>query len=197
MERRKALLIVDVQNDFCPGGKLAVAEGDEVVAVLNKYTMFFSNKRLPVFASRDWHPLKTSHFKKYGGNWPQHCVQETKGAQFHPDLFLPENTIIISKGMDEDEDSYSAFLGKDLSGDGFLDILQELEIEELFIGGLATDYCVKNTVLDALDNGFEVNLLIDAIKGVDKDTSTQAIGEMIDSGAGEMTFADISKSAQE
>jgi len=197
MERRKALLIVDVQNDFCPGGKLAVAEGDEVVAVLNKYTMFFSNKRLPVFASRDWHPLKTSHFKKYGGNWPQHCVQETKGAQFHPDLFLPENTIIISKGMDEDEDSYSAFLGKDLSGDDFLDILQELEIEELFIGGLATDYCVKNTVLDALDNGFEVNLLIDAIKGVDKDTSTQAIGEMIDSGAGEMTFADISKSAQE
>ena len=192
MEKRKALLIVDVQNDFCPGGKLAIPEGDEVVAVLNKYIMIFSNKRVPIFASRDWHPLKTSHFEKYGGEWPQHCVQETKGAQFHPDLFLPENTIIISKGMNEDEDSYSAFLGKDLSGDDFLDILKELEIEELFIGGLATDYCVKNTVLDALDNGFEVSLLIDATKGVDKDNSTQAIKEMIDSGAKEMTFADIS-----
>lgn len=195
MEKKSALLIVDVQNDFCPGGKLAIPEGDRVVAVLNKYIMVFSNKRLPIFASRDWHPLKTSHFKKYGGDWPQHCIQETKGAQFHPDLFLPENTIIISKGIEEDLDSYSAFLGQNLSGDDLSDILRELEIEKLFIGGLATDYCVKNTTLDALDNGFEVSLLIDAIKGVDEEGSAQAIKEMIDSGAEEMTFADISKSA--
>jgi len=99
MERTKALLIVDVQNDFCPGGKLAVSEGDKIVPVLNKYIRLFSKKKLPIFASRDWHPRKSKHFKDFGGNWPIHCVQRTKGARFHPRLQLPKNTTIISEAF--------------------------------------------------------------------------------------------------
>ncbi|MCA9400714.1 MAG: nicotinamidase [Candidatus Omnitrophica bacterium] len=162
----KALLIIDVQKDFCPGGALAVSQGDEIVPVINQYIHYFSSRFWPVLASRDWHPRETTHFQNYGGPWPAHCVQNTKGAMFHPELKLPENATVFSKGMGYDGKSYSAFLGVNGQQMGLLDYLNAKEIRELYICGLATDYCVKESVLDALKNGFQVTLLTDAIKGV-------------------------------
>lgn len=189
---RGALLVVDVQNDFCPGGALAVAQGDRVVPVLNRYIEFFSKDKNPVIASRDWHPRQTKHFKEFGGVWPVHCVQNTPGAAFHPALKLPPRTIIVSKGMDPGKDSYSAFQAIDERGRPFLEIVKDLDVKELWIGGLATDYCVKASVLDALKH-FKVNLLIDAVKGVNikPDDSQKAMDEMIKSGAVKITFKEL------
>jgi len=194
MEEKKALLIVDVQNDFCPGGALAVREGDKIVPILNKYMMIFSRKKWPIFASRDWHPKESKHFKKFGGPWPQHCIQNTRGARLHPGLRLPKETIVISKGMDPDRDSYSAFQAVDSKGNVFFELLKSSGINELFVGGLATDYCVKSSVLDALKFGFKVKLLTDAIKGVNikSEDSEQAIGEMVRGGAEKMTLEELS-----
>ena len=190
-----ALLIVDVQNDFCPDGKLAVPEGDIIVPVLNKYISLFVRNRWPVFASRDWHPKKSAHFKAFGGQWPEHCIKDSPGAKFHPVLRLPPDAIILSKGMDPDKDSYSAFQAVDSRGNEFPHLLKTFAIKELFVGGLATDYCVKWSVLDALKFGFKVMLLTDAIRGVDlkpKD-SEAAIEEMVNLGAKKMTFEKLSR----
>lgn len=189
----KSLLIVDVQNDFCPGGALAVEHGEEVVPVLNRYAEAFAKKNLPIFASRDWHPEKTPHFKDQGGPWPAHCVQGTKGAEFHPQLRLPERAVILSKGTEYDEDSYSAFHGRNAQGVSLRDILNDLKIGELFVGGLAADYCVKNSVLDALKYGFKTYLLTDAIKGVniDPDGARKAVSEMESKGAVLTTFQEL------
>jgi len=195
MKKNYALLIVDVQNDFCPDGKLAVPEGDAIVPMLNKYISIFSRNKWPVFASRDWHPKKTVHFKDFGGQWPEHCIQDTSGAKFHPLLRLPEDAIILSGGMHPDEDGYSAFQAVDSGGNEFTHLLNTFSIKELFVGGLATDYCVKWSVLDALKFGFKVMLLADAIKGVDlkpKD-SEAAIEEMVSLGAKKMTFEKLSR----
>jgi nicotinamidase/pyrazinamidase len=164
---RDALVIVDVQNDFCPGGALAVPGGDAVVPVLNRYAARFRERGAPVFASRDWHPPRTRHFKDFGGVWPPHCVQETRGAAFHPELQLPEGTEVVSKGMDPEQDAYSVFQAETADGMPFAAALGERGVQRLFVGGLATDYCVKATVLDALKEGFEVVLLADAVGAVD------------------------------
>jgi nicotinamidase/pyrazinamidase len=195
MEEKKALLIVDVQNDFCPGGALAVPEGDKIVPVLNKYMIIFSRKKWPIFASRDWHPKESKHFKKFGGPWPEHCIRNTRGARLHPNLRLPKETILLSKGMDPDKDSYSAFQAVDAKGTDFFELLKNSGIKELFVGGLATDYCVKSSVLDALKFGFKVRLLIDAIRGVNikPEDSEQAIGEMVRGGAEKMTLEELSE----
>ncbi|NIM03524.1 bifunctional nicotinamidase/pyrazinamidase [bacterium] len=195
MEEKKALLIVDVQNDFCPGGALAVPEGDKIVPILNKYMMIFSKKKWPIFASRDWHPKESKHFKKFGGPWPEHCIQNTKGAGLHPDLRLPKETILLSKGMDPDKDSYSAFQAVDAKGTGFFELLKSSGINGLFVGGLATDYCVKSSVLDALKHVFKVKLLMDAIRGVNinPEDSEQAIEEMVRGGAEKMTLQELSQ----
>jgi len=161
MDQKRALIVVDVQNDFCPGGSLAVPSGDEVVAPLNRLIEQFLLNGEPVFKTRDWHPPMTHHFAAYGGTWPVHCVQNTKGAEFHPALIDSKHIRIISKGLG-DEDSYSGFDGTDLALQ-----LHRLGVEELWIGGLATDYCVKNTVLDALRQGFKVKALKDAMRAVD------------------------------
>ena len=192
--KTKALLIVDYQNDFCPGGALAVPQGDTIVRALNKYIDYFCRKRWPIFASRDWHPPETSHFKDYGGVWPAHCVQDTNGARFHPKLRLPKNVHVISKGMSANKDSYSAFQGEDSKGQEFLEVLRKRNVSELFVGGLATDYCVKSTVCDALKFGFKAYLLIDAIKGVNLklQDSQRAIEEMVQAGAQKMTLLDLS-----
>lgn len=178
-EKKRALLLVDVQNDFCPGGALAVAEGDQVIAPLNKLIEEFLRRGEPVFRSRDWHPRQTKHFTEFGGTWPVHCVQDTKGAEFHPDLIDDARIRTISKGMG-DEDSYSAFDGTDLTLQ-----LRQLGVEEVWVGGLATDYCVKNTVLDALKEGFEVKALEDAMRAVDvtPGDGERAIEEMRAAGA--------------
>lgn len=193
MKLKKALLIVDMQNDFCPGGALGVPGGDKIIPALNKYIAYFSKNKLPVFASRDWHPKKTVHFKKFGGVWPVHCVQNTKGAQFHPKLKLPREAVILSKGMSSQEDCYSAFQAKDENGMEFLNLLKYLGIEELYIGGLATDYCVKYSAMDALKNGFKTKILMDGIKGVNlkPDDSEQAIKEIVKLGARKITLSDI------
>ena len=180
MDKRAALVIVDVQNDFCPGGALAVVEGDQVVAPLNRYLERFANAALPIFATRDWHPEKTSHFKAYGGIWPVHCVQNTLGAEFHPLLQLGNNAVVVSKGTAADADSYSGFDAVDAKGAGLAELLRASGVEQIFVGGLATDYCVKQTVLDGLKQGFEVVLLMDAIRGVDlaPGDATRALEEM-------------------
>jgi nicotinamidase/pyrazinamidase len=164
---RDALVIVDVQNDFCPGGALGVPHGDAVVPVLNRYAERFAAAGAPVFASRDWHPARTSHFKAYGGVWPPHCVQDTPGAEFHPALTLPAGTAIVSKGMDPSEDAYSCFQAETSDGMPFAASLGEAGVGRLFVGGLATDYCVKSTVVDGVREGFEVVVLADAIAAVD------------------------------
>jgi nicotinamidase/pyrazinamidase len=182
---RDALIIVDVQNDFCPGGALAVQNGDGVVPVLNRYIKNFLNAGLPIFATRDWHPAKTSHFKVYGGIWPVHCVQGTHGAEFHPDLKLTNETIIVSAGMGSDEDGYSGFLGRDNTGTSLATLLHERGVDRLFVGGLATDYCVKHTVLDGIRQGFQVVLIGDAVRGVNlnPEDSERAVQEMSAAGA--------------
>ena len=176
---KRALIVVDVQNDFCPGGSLAVTRGDDVVSPLNKLIEEFLERGEPVFKSRDWHPEKTKHFAAYGGTWPVHCVQNTKGAEFHPDLIDDMHIRVISKGLG-DEDSYSAFDGTDLALQ-----LRRLGVEEVWVGGLATDYCVKNTVLDAVKEGFRVKALEDAMRAVEVNPGDgeRAIAEMRDAGA--------------
>jgi nicotinamidase/pyrazinamidase len=195
LKLKKALLVVDVQNDFCSKGALAVAKGDEVIPVLNKYIKEFSKNKLPVFASRDWHPKVTAHFKKFGGRWPQHCVRETKGAAFHPKLKLPKEAIILSKGMDSAGDSYSVFQAQDANNTDFLNLLKIFGTSEIYIGGLATDYCVKFSALDLLRHGFKVYLLTDAVKGVNISSrdSEDAIKEMAACGAKLITFVDFAK----
>ncbi len=180
-----AVLIVDVQNDFCPGGALAVPEGDQVVPVLNRVAAQVAQWGGTVVASRDWHPPTTRHFAAYGGKWPVHCVQNTPGAQFHPDLKLPQGAVIISKGTSENDDGYSAFEGRAEDGRSLLEILRERGIKRLIVGGLATDYCVRASVLDALKNGFEVLVLTDAVRGVNlqPDDSERALQEMQAAGA--------------
>ena len=190
---KKALLIVDVQNDFCPGGALGIKDGDKIVPVINKYIKIFASQRLPVFASRDWHPRKTVHFKEFGGAWPIHCIKNTKGAAFHPKLKLPKDAILLYKGMDPRKDSYSAFQAQDSHGTPFANLLRTFGIEELYIGGLATDYCVKFTTHDAIQRGFKVKILLDAIKGVNlkPNDSQDAIRKMLKTGAKKITLKDI------
>jgi len=185
MQGKDALLIIDVQNDFCPGGALAVREGDRVVPVLNRYIEKFRAAQLPILATRDWHPEKTRHFKAYGGNWPMHCVQGSHGAEFHPNLALPADAVVISAGMGADEEGYSGFDGVNAQGERLIDVLQELGVRRLFVGGLATDYCVKHTVLDALKEGFHVVLIEDAVRGVNlqPEDAARAIQEMTQAGA--------------
>ena len=180
MRKDAALLIVDVQNDFCPGGALAVPDGDRVVEPLSRAAGCFAAAGLPVLASRDWHPPVTRHFSGFGGAWPPHCVQETPGAAFHPALHLPEGTLVITKGSDPDSDSYSAFDGRSADGSSPGDILAALQVRHLYVGGLATDYCVRSSVLDALKAGLEVTVLSDAVAGVDiaEGDSEKALKEM-------------------
>lgn len=188
----KALLIIDVQNDFCPGGVWAVPEGNKVVPVLNKYVRLFSKRNLPIFATHEWHPRKTKHFKDFGGKWAIHCVLRsvlrTEGACFHQDLQLPKQTIILYKGMNSKGVSSSAFQAISFKGSSFSALLNFLGIKELYIGGLTTDYSVKATVLDAIKNGIRVRLLTDAIKGVNQKNSKKTIKKLLTRGVKKITF---------
>jgi len=186
---RAALLVVDVQNDFCPGGALAVAGGDRVVSAINGYIDEAAAAGMTVYASRDWHPAVTSHFKPYGGPWPVHCVQDTPGAEFHPDLKLPPNVVTVTKGTDPEKPGYSAFDGEVSAGKSFLADLRDRGIDHLYVGGLATDYCVRQSVLGALANKLEVTVLEDAVAGVDRSDSVHALAEMRQQGADVRTGA--------
>lgn len=189
MQPQTALLIVDVQNDFCPGGALPVPDGDQVVKPLIKIAEDFGIKGYPVIISRDWHPEVTSHFKQYGGQWPVHCVQNTLGAEFHPEikkLIERIKAIVINKGMLPNQDGYSPFEGEDELLWPLQDILEFYGVKELYVGGLATEYCVKAAALDAvkIERRLKVYLLLDACRGVNvtPGDSDRAVDEMYNVG---------------
>lgn len=188
MQAGDALILVDVQNDFLPGGSLAVPCGDEVVPPLNRLMDRFARRGLPVIATRDWHPGDHCSFRERGGPWPSHCVAGTPGAAFAASLSLPDSVTIVSKAITADLDAYSGFGGTDLN-----ELLRKAGIRRLFIGGLATDYCVLNTVKDALANGYAVMLLTDAIRAVDVQPGdgARAIAEMTQLGATPITSSRI------
>lgn len=162
-----ALLLVDPQNDFCPGGSLAVAEGDAVIPILNAWAKAAHRAGVPIFVSRDWHPAHTTHFQSAGGVWPAHCVQGTPGAAFHPDLRLPSSGVtIVSKGMGETEDAYSAFQARDDRGVPLADLLREAGVRHLYVMGLATDYCVQASTLSGVESGFRVTVVQSGCRAV-------------------------------
>ncbi len=183
-----ALLVTDIQIDFLPGGALPVANGDTIIPVLNQYIQRFDGTKAHVLASRDWHPPNHISFKKQGGPWPPHCVQETAGAEFSPNLKLPSHTTIISKATDPKHEAYSVFDGTNLA-----DELQKRGVKRLFIGGVATDYCVVNTVLDARKLGYETVVLMDATMGINVKPGDvdRAIETMLKTGAQQATAADF------
>lgn len=191
--RTDALVAVDVQNDFCPGGALGVAHGAEVVPVLNRYARRFARAGACVFVSRDWHPARTRHFAAHGGVWPPHCVQGTPGAEFHPGFAPPPGAVVVSKGMDPEEDAYSCFQGRTEHGTPFAEALAARGIRRLFVGGLATDYCVRSTALDALRAGLEVVVLVDAVRAVDltPGDGARALDEVRRAGAGLARLDDL------
>ncbi len=158
-----ALLVVDVQNDFLPGGSLAVPVGDRVVAPLNRCIARFEARGLPVVATRDWHPAAHCSFVDQGGLWPPHCIAETAGAAFAPELRLPASTLVVSKARGVERDAYTGFDDTDLEP-----WLRALAVERIFVGGLATDYCVLHTVLAALAADFQAVLLTDAVAAIDR-----------------------------
>lgn len=178
LARGDALLIVDVQNDFCPGGALPIERGDEVVPVLNTWIAAAACAGIPVYASRDWHPQGHLSFRESGGPWPVHCLQDSPGAQFRADLELPEDAIKITKGVRFDHDQNSAFDETGLAGE-----LQRRGIRRLWIGGLARDVCVLATVLDARAAGFDVMVIRDATRGVTREGCARADERMRDAGA--------------
>jgi nicotinamidase/pyrazinamidase len=183
-----ALIIVDVQNDFLPGGALAVKHGDEVVPALNAYIDLFLTKGLPIIATRDWHPVNHCSFQAQGGPWPPHCLANGHGAQFATGLRLPPDVTIISKAAAPDKDAYSGFQGTELEA-----VLRSHGIRRVFVGGLATDYCVLKTVNDAMENRYEAYVLSDAIRAVNVhvDDGRKAEQEMIAKGALLITTQDL------
>jgi len=178
LEKGDGLLLVDVQNDFCPGGALPIKDGDRIVPVLNRWVEAAEKKQVPVYASRDWHPLRHISFEGEGGKWPPHCVEESKGADFHPDLKLPDGIVKITKGVRFDKDQNSAFddtgLASQLKRDG---------VRRLWVGGLALDVCVLATVLDAREAGFEVHVIGNATRPVTDEGGKLAVEEMKKAGA--------------
>jgi len=173
-----ALIIVDVQNDFCPGGALSIEGGDQVVPVLNDWIKTATARDVPVYVSRDWHPRDHISFKQRGGDWPSHCIQDTDGAGFHPDLEVPESAVKITKGVRFDQDQYSAFDQTGLAGQ-----LHHNGVKRLFVGGLAEDVCVLATVLDGRKEGFEVILITGATRPVTIPGGEAARRKMHDAGA--------------
>tara|TARA_Y100001935_G_C17311810_1_gene517329 strand:+ start:31064 stop:31696 length:633 start_codon:yes stop_codon:yes gene_type:complete len=202
---KDALLIIDVQNDFCPGGKLAVPNGDEVIAPINALIPKFRH----VIQTQDWHPADHSSFASqhnarseyetielnYGTQvlWPDHCIQGTTGAEFHPELNTVRSTAVIRKGFRAGIDSYSAFLENDkTTKTGLSGLLESIGIERVYLCGLATDFCVKWSALDATDFGFETILIKDAVRGIDlEDSVASAFREMDDAGVSIIHSTDL------
>ena len=183
--RNSALLVIDMQNDFCTGGALAVPGSEAVVNAINRHVEYAQKAQMPIYASRDWHPAQTTHFKEFGGEWPVHCVSDSAGAEFHPDLELPAETIVVTKGTRDDAPGYSAFEGTTGEGVALLEDLRRRGVTHVFVGGLATDYCVRASVLDALHAGLQVTVLDDAIAGVNLQPgdSDEALDQMRAHGA--------------
>ncbi|MFA4640024.1 nicotinamidase [Pyrococcus kukulkanii] len=171
----EALIIVDMQRDFMPGGALPVPDGDKIIPKVNEYIKKFREKGALIVATRDWHPENHISFRERGGPWPKHCVQNTPGAEFVVDL--PEDAVIISKATDPDKEAYSGFEGTNLA-----EVLKEKDVKRVYICGVATEYCVRATALDAVKHGFEVYLLKDAVKGITPEGGEKALKEMEEKG---------------
>ncbi|AIF69398.1 pyrazinamidase/nicotinamidase pxnc [Palaeococcus pacificus DY20341] len=171
----EALIVVDMQKDFMPGGALPVPNGDRIIPRVEEYIGLFKERGALIVATRDWHPENHMSFKEYGGIWPKHCIQNTKGAEFV--IKLPEDAIIISKADKPDKEAYSGF-----EGTGLANILKEREVKKVYICGVATEYCVKATALDALKHGFEVYLLKDAVKGINPSDEEKVLKELEENG---------------
>lgn len=172
-----ALLVVDVQNDFCPGGALPIPQGDRVVPVLNAWVAEAEKSGIPTYASRDWHPRGHPSFEAEGGAWPVHCLQDSPGAAFHPALNVPDSAVVVTKGTRFDRDQYSAF-----DGTGLDVRLRRDGVHRLLIGGLAQDVCVRATALDAKRLGFEVVLIPGASLPVTVEGGAGALREMREQG---------------
>jgi nicotinamidase/pyrazinamidase len=185
MVKDSALIVVDVQNDFCPGGALGVSGGDEIIPLINRYIALLRERGAQVIASRDWHPPVTSHFGEFGGVWPVHCVQGSSGARFHEGLRLPLDCVVFSKGMDPERNDYSALAARNSEGTLLTDFLWRKGLRRLYICGLATDYCILQTALSGLKEGFSIFILSDAVRGVDltPGDSERAMAEMKAAGA--------------
>jgi len=188
LEPDDALIVVDMQRDFLSGGALAVPNGEAVIPVLNRCLARFSALGLPIFATRDWHPVDHCSFRARGGPWPPHCVAGTAGAEFGPGLALPADARVISKATAAETEAYSGFQGTNLAAQ-----LRALGRKRVWIGGLATDYCVRSTALDALGQGFEVVLIEDAICAVDvhPGDGARALAELVKRGAALVAAKDI------
>jgi len=178
MDQHDALIVVDVQNDFCPGGRLAVPDGDDVVDVINDAIERAERAGALIVASRDWHPEQHVSFESEGGPWPRHCVQDSEGAAFHADLSLPNEVIKVSKGVRLDKDQYSGF-----DDTGLGEFLRKRDIRRVWVAGLAQDVCVHATVLSARDEGFDVVLIENGTRAIDAEGGRKALEEMRDAGA--------------
>lgn len=187
---RAAVLLVDVQIDFCPAGALPVPRGDRVIPGLNSITRRFEMAERPVYASRDWHPPDTRHFQPHGP-WPVHCVAGSEGAAFHPDLRLGPDAVVVSKGQSRNDDGYSAFEGTTDRGETLKEDLRSRGITELYVGGLATDHCVRASVLDARAAGLRVYVMADGIAGISPEDSSRALEEMRAAGASLISTDDV------
>ena len=183
-----ALIVVDVQNDFCPGGTAAVEDGDAVARKMSDLALNFRSKDGRIFATQDWHPTSHKSFAENGGIWPSHCVRGTEGAKFHRDLKLPVGSSIIRKGEAPQSDAYSGFDGTTLDSH-----LQRLEIKRVFVGGLSTEYAVQHTVYDALQKGYGAFVITDAISAINAnpDDDQRALDSMVASGAKTVTMSEL------
>ena len=191
--QNSALVLVDIQNDFCPGGALAVPEGDKIIPVVNRLMPLFPL----VFATEDWHPSNHISFKERGGPWPPHCVQQTTGAELHPGIDQTEIDLLLRKATTPDRDAYSGFEASDEMGRSLDEALKQNGVKTIYVTGLATDYCVRATVLDGLKNGYEVVVVTDAMRAVEVNPGDgeRAMEEMSSKGARLITSRDIIQQA--
>lgn len=180
-----ALLVVDVQRDFCPGGALPACTCEQILPAVNGYIRAAHAAAMPIYASRDWHPEVTTHFAPYGGEWPPHCVQGSEGAAFHPLLELPPGAILVTKGEDPERPGYSAFDGHTDDGAPLAEDLARRRVDVLYLVGLTTEYCVKQTAIDARRRGLRVIVLTDAVGGIAAHPGDveRALAEMAAAGA--------------
>jgi nicotinamidase/pyrazinamidase len=178
LQKGDGLLIVDVQWDFCPGGLLPVPDGDRIIPVINQWTEAALQKEIPVYASRDWHPVHHISFKERGGEWPPHCIQDTDGAQFHPDLYMDRRIMVITKGVRLDKDQNSVF-----DDTGFNVQLEYDGVRRLWVTGLALDVCILASVRDGRRLGVEMAIIQEATRPIDAEKGRRALEEMIKAGA--------------
>jgi nicotinamidase/pyrazinamidase len=183
LQKGDALLIIDVQTDFFPGGALPVPDGDKIIPIVNEWIAAADAVDIPIFASRDWHPKNHCSFKEHGGLWPEHCVQNSPGAEFHPAIHLPDHTIIINKADTPDFETHSAFEGKTVDGRLPKMVMQQREIKRLWVLGLTLDYCVSASIMHGCQNGYEVHLILAGTRAITVDTGQEALKKIRKKGA--------------